>query len=202
MVREPETPVSILWTLKRMAHWCQRCLSKVRRVEGSNIPVGHPHLFLKSPCSQASLSILPASLHLSPSASVPPVSSTSGHPHPAQGHWPSPLPRPTLPSFTPSLLDCSNRQHRPPGHLSLNPHFFPASSLCLHPHPTQICPHAVPLPPSCSKPSLLSRITGTTSQLASPLPVLPPCLSPVPTTQHSAASYFCLHHLAGAMHST
>ena len=36
------------------------------------------------------LSILMGSLHLSPLASVPPMSSTSGHLHPAQGHGPSP----------------------------------------------------------------------------------------------------------------
>ena len=152
MVREPESPVSILWTRKRMARWCQRLLSRVRRMEVfSNIPVGYPHLFLKSPCSQASTLHPPTSLHLSPLASVPPVSSTSGHLHPSQGHWPFPLPWPALPSFTPSLLDCSNRQHHPPRPSESESSLFPNSSFSLHPHPTRsvrALPHCLHPAPS------------------------------------------------------
>ena len=97
------------------------------------------------------LSILPGSLHLSPLASVPPVSSTSGHLHPSQGHWPFPLPWPALPSFTPSLLDCSNRQHHPPRPSESESSLFPNSSFSLHPHPTRsvrALPHCLHPAPS------------------------------------------------------
>ena len=187
MVREPESPVSVLWTLKRMARWCQRCLSKVRRMEGSNIPIGHPHLFLKSPCSQASV--------LHPPGLTPPLPlsiSTSC----VQHLWTSP-PSPGPLALTFATANTALIYPKPSGlQQQAAPSTWPSES------ESSLLSHLLPLPPSCSKPSLLSRITRTISQLVSLLPVLPPCLSPVPATQHSATSYFYLHRLARAMHST
>ena len=174
-----------------MARWCQRPLSKVRRMEVfSNIPVGCPHLFLKSPCSQAS------ALH--PHGLTPPLPlsiSTSYVQHlwtsaPSPGPWPFPLPRPTLPSFTPSLPDCSNRQHHPPGHLSLNPHSSPtppSPSIPTPPDLSMLCPTAS---------ILLQAITSSLLDYRSHLPTGLPAASltslPLPSSCHTTLCHLLL----------
>ena len=165
MVREPESPVSVLWTLKRMARWCQRCLSKVRRVEGSNIPVGHPHLFLKSPCSQASV--------LHPPGLTPPLPlsiSTSC----VQHLWTSP-PSPGPLALTFATANAALTYPKPSGlQQQAAPSTWPSES------ESSLLSHLLPLPPSPPHPDL-STLCSSASILLQAITSLPDYQNHLPT---------------------